>query len=200
NELESIKDKQIYDRTYLNLQFDVLKWMEEIIVFSETSSKIYRQSPNIDVDIGIEIEGRMNKLKQELIVRSKEYAKKVLFALMITFKISGVNVYNYDFTGESFDHDLISGFLSAIQRFGSAISKRETSMKKLSYRHFEIEIEEAEFTITALITLGYPNRVIINKLKTFVTEFEKSFRKELQYFQGYVADFKDTEKLIKRLF
>ncbi|NVM29674.1 MAG: hypothetical protein HWN65_12600 [Candidatus Helarchaeota archaeon] len=200
NELESIKDKKIYDRTYLNLQFDLLKWMEEIIFLSETNSKIYYESPTTDVDICNEIGMRIFKLKQDQISKSKAYARKILFALMINYKQSGINLYNYDFTGETLEHDLVSGFLTAIQRFGSTISKRETTMKKLSYRHFEIEIEEDEFTVTALITLGYPNRVIINKLKEFVNKFEKQHKKELHDFSGNVTLFEDTKKLLKKYF
>ena len=51
-------------------------------------------------------------------------------------------MYTHNFTEKTLDSDLIGGFLSAIQSFGAEISKEETTMKKLSYEHFEIELLE----------------------------------------------------------
>ena len=73
-------------------------------------------------------------------------------------------------------------------------------MKKLAYEHFEIQLQDGEFTIVALISSGLPDQLIIKKLVEFSTNFEETYKKELKEFAGNVAVFADAEEMIKKIF
>ncbi|MFX1450450.1 MAG: ADP-ribosylation factor-like protein [Promethearchaeota archaeon] len=198
--LERINDIILPDRTYLNLQFDILNWFDSFITFSETNTKFYLDSPYIDEKTSKDIENGNLKLKEEFENKSNMYANKILVNLMIIQKGSGINFFYHNFTGEEVDSQLISGFITGIGKFGSAVSKKETSMRKLSYEDFEIEQINGEYTTAALILSGYPNELIINILKEFITKFETKYGVYLQDFDGNVSRFENSDELVRNLF
>ncbi|MFX0142254.1 MAG: hypothetical protein ACFFDN_51925, partial [Candidatus Hodarchaeota archaeon] len=201
-DLEKIRDKdeEIWERTYLNLQFFILAWLDAIIVFSETNTKNYFESPAVVEETLKNIEWGNAKLKEDLINKTKQYSRNILFALMVIHKNTGLSIYNHNFKGETLDSDLISGFLTAIRSFGAELSKKETAMKRLSYEYFEIQIEEGEFVNPALITLGFPDELTIKLLNDFLIRFETRYRNELEDFSGNVSLFLDTKDIIQDIF
>ncbi|MFX1295607.1 MAG: hypothetical protein ACFFD2_12250, partial [Promethearchaeota archaeon] len=197
-------DKKLDNRTYINLQYNILNWMDELIKFIETTSKIYVDSlviiQKIIVDILKENELVKLKLKEELSKKRKAYSKKILFSLIITYNKSGIIIFQHNFTNEILNNELIGGFLSAIQSFGSEITKKDTSMRKLEYEQFSIQLEKGKNTMSALITSGYTTTYDIKNLKEFVVTFEEKFKRELKEFNGNVSPFNETETLINQFF
>ncbi|MHA1385114.1 MAG: hypothetical protein ACTSR3_15300, partial [Candidatus Helarchaeota archaeon] len=163
-QFEKIKQRKVEDRIYLNLIYDILGWMDSVIVFSETNSKNYLESPSIDDETHKKIEYGNLKLKKELKTKMLKYSNDILYALMLINKGNGVNIFTYIFSGEELDGDLISGFLTAIQSLGIEVTKKATAMKKLSYEDFEIELREGEFIRAALITTGFPDSLTKKRL------------------------------------
>jgi len=202
SELEKIKGEKIWERTYLNLQYDILNWMDGIITISETNSKTYFDSPTSDRTTIENIKLGNSQLKKQVDLMNRHYSQRILFALMMVNKTSGLSMYNHNFTEKSLDSDLIGGFLTAIQSFGTELSSdaKETSMQKLSYQHFEIRLEEGTYTVAALITSGIPNQLTIDRLKIMPQEFEKKFESKLQYFTGDVSAFDKTKDMVNTIF
>ncbi len=194
------KGEMIWDRTYLNLQYFILAWLESIIVFSETSTRNYLESPAVVEETLKKIQWGNAKLREELKNKTNQYSREILFALMIIHKLGGLSIYNQNFKGEELDSDLIGGFLTAIQSFGAEVSKKETVMKRLSYEHFEIELEEGEFVRPALITLGFPDELTIKRLNEFRIKFETKYRKDLEVFTHNVSIFEETKDLVEEIF
>ena len=199
-DLGRLKEKEIWDRTYINLQYFILTWLEGIIVFSETNTKNYLESPSVDAETANNIKSGNDLLKGQLERITKLYSNKILFALMVIYKVGGLSIYTHNFKGEMLDSDLIGGFLTAIRSFGAELSKKETAMKKLSYEDFEIELVDGEFTTPALITLGFPDPITIKNFNEFLVKFETKFRKDLEQFSGNVSIFRDTKDLIDEIF
>ena len=77
---------------------------------------------------------------------------------------------------------------------------KETGMQKLSYKHFEIQLEEGSYTVAAMITSGIPNQVTIDREKEILTKFENKFRNKLEIFTGDVKPFEATEELVNQIF
>ncbi|MHA1380840.1 MAG: hypothetical protein ACTSRG_20940 [Candidatus Helarchaeota archaeon] len=200
-ELGEIKDEEVWDRTYLNLQYDILNWMDGIVTISETNSKIYFDSPSADSTTIKNIKAGNEQLKEQINLMNKHYSRNILFALMLVNKTSGLSMYNHNFTDKSLDSDLIGGFLTAIQSFGSELSNaKETGMQKLSYQHFEIQLQEGKHTVAALITSGIPNPITIEKQKDILAQFEEKYATDLENFVGDVGKFEKVKELIKNIF
>ncbi|MFX0133879.1 MAG: hypothetical protein ACFFDN_09555, partial [Candidatus Hodarchaeota archaeon] len=200
NDLEKIEDQTLWDRIYLNLQFDIMNWMKLIIIVSDTNSKNYFESLSVEDETRKNIESGNLRLKEELEIKTKQYSNKILFNLMLINSKSGISMYNYNFSEEILDPDLIGGFLTAIRSFGEEVSKKEAAMKKLSYEYFEIELVEGEFTRAALITMGFPDELTIKKLNKFLNKFESKYRVELELFAGNVLVFEGAKDLVQEIF
>ncbi len=201
-DLEKITEDEIWNRTYLNLQYDILTCMDAIIILLESNTKNYFESPGADEQTKRNIQTGNNQLRGQLNKMNEQYARMILFALMLINKSSGVNMYNYNFAETALDSDLIGGFLTAIRSFGMELGAeaKETGMQKLSYQHFEIGIQDGKYTVIALITSGLPNKLIIERQKEMLLKFEKEFEVDLEKFAGNVGIFKDTENLVNEIF
>ncbi len=198
-ELEQLQGKDIYPRTYLNLQYDVQTWMEAVIVFAETNAKIYYES-TIDSYTRDEIGAGIFKLREDLKRMAIAYSRQILFTLMLIHKNTGLSLFTYNFSEEALDSDLISGFLTAIQSFGKEVSKQETKMRRLSYEHFEISLTDGDLTVAALTTTGHPNQLTAAAIEKFVQQFEARYRQGLEEFRGNVAQFDGTKDLVDDIF
>lgn len=197
--IEKFEEKDVFSRIYLNLQYDIQIWLEMVITFSETNAKIYYDS-NIDQRTHNEITNGILQLRNELNQMARKYFRSILYMLMIIHKQSGLSIYNHSFVETILETDLISGFLTAIQSFGSEISRQKTTMRKLSYEHFEIELYDGELGVAALITTGPPNSLTIHSLNDFIRRFELQFHDILKNFAGNVGGFAPAKDLIQDIF
>ncbi|TFF85772.1 MAG: hypothetical protein EU551_03305 [Promethearchaeota archaeon] len=117
-------------------------------------------------------------------------------------KNSGLTIYTHNFKESTVDGDLLSGFLTAIQQFGSELSeeKTSTSVKKIEYHGFEINLEDGNKIRTALILKGKGLDLIKEKLIEFVSEYEKRYEDELSKWSGNISAFIDSPNLINEYF
>ena len=200
DKIEEIEQKEIDERTYYNLLYDIINWMETILAFSITNAKNCYESSYLNKEERKNIENGIINIKTGIKSKIEHYSKNILFNLMIINKDSGLILYTHHFTEDSVDTDLIGGFLTAIQSFGSEISKKETSMKKLSYEHFEIEIVTGKYVYVALITSGFPTEFTTQSLSNFIKRFEMEYEKEIQEFYGNISIFKDVKRILDSIF
>ncbi|NHI91895.1 MAG: hypothetical protein EAX96_05290 [Candidatus Lokiarchaeota archaeon] len=190
------------NQNQMDLEHNIINWLSETNRVGCNQLEIYRQSFPEKKD---QIKNLCELTEKEDVFVQKIhhiYAINILQYLMIINRKSGLAIFQYDFTkGDEIDGDLISGFLTAIQDFGKEISRGEdTSMKKLAYKNFQIELDDGEFTKIALILKGKPIKYLNKKLKTFIREFETTFKTELQNFNGDVAVFDPAVDLVTKTF
>lgn len=201
--LVELKHEKITQRILAYLQYNIINWANKILDFGENNTKLYLSSNSFEGNPEIikKIEWSFNRIKNNLNNIEKQYISNILTHLMIIMKKSGVVLIANSFIEEDLEGDLIGGFLTAIQSFGLEISKKETSMKKLSYQDFEIEIEDGNYIRIALILQGQPIPLISQKLNNFCSNFESHFESLLQNFDGDISLFlEETPKIINEIF
>jgi len=185
----------------LELKFLALNWIRALFNMATSNTKLYLEL------VGKSDEKTSQKLKSELDLIStrlneeeKNYSAQILNYLIITKKISGIPIYQMNFIAAKFDTDLVGGFLSAIQSFGTEISQEKTSMEKLAYKNFKIFFQDGQFSRCALILQGEITELLLKKLKTFVAEFETKYHSLLIRETANISLFSKVDLLIQECF
>ena len=184
------------------LEYEALEWLEEIRAIADNTAKIYLESFEAhDKSHEEKILRGLKGIRSEIDRKEANYSIRVAHYLLIIYKLSGLCLFSYKFSPGEFDPDLLSGFLQAIQSFGTEFSSsQEAGMRGLSYKDFEIIIEEGEYVRVALVGLGKITGYLEDRLKDFVTLFSDQFRDDLAKFEGRIEQFRPAEVLIKNLF
>lgn len=200
NQIKKEASQTIVKNTSLTLRFKILTWIKRLYSITSVNNKLYLQSLEKPDSISQQLEQELNRISQRIYREEINYAAQVLGYLIITRKRSGVPIYQWNFIEATFDSDLVGGFLSAIQSFGSEITKESTSMEKLAYRNFEINFQDGEYIRCALILKGELTELLAKRLRNFVTEFESQFMRDLTRDTGNIGIFETTDKLIEKHF
>ncbi|NHI93997.1 MAG: hypothetical protein EAX96_16025 [Candidatus Lokiarchaeota archaeon] len=184
----------------IKLQFQTLDWLNKILEITKTNAQAYKNSFD-DQEIPFEkIDLRIKELENNYHYEMKRYSQSILKYLMVIHKGTGLTIYEKAFFKPFIDPDLVGGFLTAIQSFGSEISSTETSMKKLVYKNFQIEIEDGDYIRTALILNGEPTEHLLKQLQKYVKEFENTFRENLINWSGNLQVFKSKDENLEKIF
>jgi len=190
----------IPERVIMDLEFQILEWVFEINKTSFNNIEVYLQTfPEMKDQIQV----LYNLLEDNFPIFAdleKRYLKLILNYLIVTEKSSGLTLYNYNFTPLDVDTALFSGFLNAIQNFGSEIYSETTVMTRLSYKTFEILLDDEEAIIAALILRGNPTENTTQRLRIFTKEFSKKFQKEIMLWGGNAKLFNPADDLIRMVF
>ena len=190
----------IPERTIMDLEFQILDWVFEINKTSFNNIDLYLQ---IFPEMKDQIQVLYNLLEENFPIftdMEKRYLKLILNYLIVTEKASGLTLYTYNFTPSEVDSALFSGFLNAIHNFGSEIYSEKTEMTRLSYKTFEISLDDEEAIIVALILRGNPTENTTQRLRIFTKEFAKTFQKEILLWAGNAKLFKPADDLIRKIF
>ncbi|NVM52060.1 MAG: hypothetical protein HWN66_00060 [Candidatus Helarchaeota archaeon] len=142
-------------------------------------------------------------LQKEEIPKEIEDKKQYLLQLrylLIIHRSVGSALYHRKFGTWEIDPDLISGFLTAIQSFGSEIKAKSVPIRKMAYKEFEILLNQGELVVTALIVDGKTSEWHEMKLATFMKEFEDKFRENLAVWSGELTQFKTAGLMIDQIF
>ncbi len=200
SELEAIPSKGLLASFASELQFQILTWIGRVFNITISNRNLYREMVGVSNEtlerIEIELKNIFNRLKSEEI----NYSKQVLAYLIVINKKSGIPLYQWNFIEAAFDSTLVGGFLTAIQSFGSEITREKTSMEKLAYKNFEINFEDGKYVRCALILRGPLTQLLLKRMKGFVLDFEKQFEKNLIEDRGNLSLFNSTDKLIQKYF
>ncbi|MFX0138923.1 MAG: hypothetical protein ACFFDN_35105 [Candidatus Hodarchaeota archaeon] len=199
-EIKYGKNETIPERFCIDLEFQILKWLSEINKIAHNNLETYQQTFPEQKD-QIQRLSTLIKEKNPLIAElEQKYTKNILQLLIVIEKVSGISIYRYNFTQSTINPDLIGGFLTAIQSFGSEIAGKEegASMTKLAYKNFEIALDDEKKVRAALILKGRPTEDITNRLRTYIKEFESKFKEELINWSGDTDIFKPADDLIKK--
>ena len=90
----------------------------------------------------------------------------------------------------------MSGFLTAIQSFGTELTEKDSAMKKLAYKDFEIELNKGRYTTAALLLSGPGPKLLERTLERFIHSFEQTYEHILKNWRGDISTLKDASKLV----
>lgn len=143
-------------------------------------------------------------MKKEGIPKEMEDKRQNLLQLrylLVIHRVVGATLFHRQFGTWEINPDLISGFLTAIQSFGSEIKSETAPIRKMAYKGFEILLnQEGALTFTALIVDGIISEWHEKKLAEFTKEFEKEFHNNLKSWSGELTQFKSAGLMIDRIF
>jgi hypothetical protein len=184
------------------LEYEAIVWLNEIESIAGNNAKIYLDSfDSTDETRTVKVMRGLEGIRNEIQRKESNYSIRVAHYLLVIYKLSGLCLFSYKFSPGEFDPDLMSGFLQAIQSFGTEFSSSEESgMRRLSYKDFEIVIEESEYVRAALVGIGKITDFLQDQLKDFVKLFSAQFRDDLTHFEGRVEQFRITEEIVKNIF
>ncbi|MDD1777987.1 MAG: tetratricopeptide repeat protein [Candidatus Helarchaeota archaeon] len=185
----------------LELKFHTFNWTKTLFNMATSTTKLYLEMVGkSDEKTSQKLQSELDQISKRLIEEEKNYSSQILNYLIITKKISGIPLYQMNFIAAKFDTDLVSGFLSAIQSFGTEISKEKTTMEKLAYKDFKIFFQDGQFTRCALILRGEITELLLTKLKTFVAAFETKYHSLLFRETANISLFSKVDALINEYF
>jgi hypothetical protein len=184
----------------LRLQTGIQNWLNQII-------KLARSNINNFTETFKEQEDQINEFSS-LLADLEDYhqkivekiIQKILVHIIIIDKRSGLCLSDLHFQETKADIDLMSGFLTAIQQFGTELSEETSPVRKIEYHGFEIHLEDGQCIRAALILKGAAPEVLRKNLATFTTEYEEIYGSCVQEFRGDVTAFKDSKQLIEKYF
>ena len=192
---DSIREK---DST--RLQTNIQSWLNHLIRLARANIEIFAQTfkeQNDQITHFTFLLAELEKYNQKLI---EKVIHKILIHIILIDTQSGLSLYNLNFQETQTDTDLMSGFLSAIQQFGAELSQETTSVKKIEYHGFEINLEDGNLTRAALILKGTGPEILRKNLVTYLREFEAKYGSLVQNFKGDVTVFRDSRELIEKYF
>ncbi len=133
-------------------------------------------------------------LKEDHTKNKKPKYKDVFRSLIIIDKTTGLPIISYSDESVRMEHDLVSGFLSAMDSFVSEIGGT-TSMKKINYKGFYIHAAYGKWVKLALFLSKPAKKSLMERLKYLLTEFESHYGEEIQNFQvsGNISIFDDKK-------
>lgn len=130
----------------------------------------------------------------------KNYEKSIISYIIVIHKENGLALYQEQLGSVELNADLISGFITAIQSFGTEISKKDTSLKGLKYENYNIEIATGTYIRAVILLNGKATIELNSSLLNFVNEFERHFENELKTFLGNISVFKSTKNIFHQVF
>jgi len=138
-----------------------------------------------------------NNLKERLLDFNE--LKKLLYLILMK-KETGIMIYQYNFIESNIDADLVSGFLTAIQQFGSELNKKACSISKITYKGFEINIEDGNWARAALILDGKSSDSLNKRLSSFISFYENEYKEHFAQWTGDISIFHDSKLIIEDFF
>ncbi len=190
----------IDDDTAIELEYELIQWVKElrelathdISSFKDTYEDFDKYTE--DFKIGTE------NIDKNLALIERIYALSILNYVIVVHKNNGLAIYQDQLGAIKLDADLISGFITAIQSFGTEISKKETPVTGLKYKNYNIEVETGDYIQALLLINGKTNEYLVRSLFNFVKEFERQYEDRLESFAGNISQFQNTKDIFNKVF
>ncbi len=180
----------------INLEYDAYIYLKKLSEVIQSNMKLYQSAYKDDIATIRLIEEKYETLISTMAELEKRYSKLILNYLLIIDNNSGITLFQHSFSEKSLDPDLLSGFLTAIQDFGAELASKTTSMKKLEYKNFEIELRRSQKFNVALILAGTSTKYLKNNLLKFIDSFERTYKESFETWKGDISEFKDAINLV----
>ena len=126
------------------------------------------------------------------IPREKHKYRDIFRNFIIIDKNSGISIFSYASEIESLDHNLVSGFLVAMDQFVSEIGG-STDMREINYKGFFIQAGYGEKIKVALFLSEKADQILKERLAYFIKQYEEKYEEQIVNFQktGEVSQFKE---------
>ena len=191
---------EIPERFVIDLEYEILDWLFEINKIAFNNTDLYLQTfPELSTQIQI----HMNRLQTNFPLFAEleqNYIRNILQYLIVIEKETGLMIFQENFAPAAIEVSLISGFLNAIQEFGTQMLQDASSMRRLSYKNYEILLDDETDIIAAILLKGKPSDNISKRLRIFVTEFESHFKNEIKIWNGNLRYFFPAREMVKKIF
>jgi DNA-binding transcriptional ArsR family regulator len=184
----------------LRLQTSMQAWLGQIIRLTKSNIDNFNETFNEQETQITHFKSLLANLEKYNLELIEKIIRKILVHIIIIDKKSGLCLFNSNFQKAKADIDIMSGFLTAIQQFGAEFTQETTSVRKIEYHGFEINLENGQCIRAALILNGAAPEVLRKNLTTFTKEFEEKYTALVQQFRGDVTVFRDSQKLIEKYF
>jgi hypothetical protein len=134
--------------------------------------------------------------RQQLIQKSKDLIN--LEYIIVTDKISSLDLFSQSFKKKTLNLTLVSGFLDAIRSFGIEItgSSEQSQVIKLEYQDSKIIMSEYKQFRLIFIMKETPSNEFLETLRLTTIETDEKFGRFLENFDGDLEPFKYVERLL----
>lgn len=134
--------------------------------------------------------------RQRLIQKLKDLIN--LEYIIVTDKISSLDLYGQSFKKKKLDLTLVSGFLNAIRSFGIELtgSSEQSQVIKLEYQDSKIIMSEYKQFRLIFIMKETPSNDFLETLRLVTIEIDEKFGRFLKDFDGDVRPFTYIERLL----
>ena len=112
---------------------------------------------------------------------------------------SGVCLFEYTFKTSGSDSQLVTGGISGIAKLIGEITETKTRLKEIRQENMNIILEYGQKVGAAMLT-GEKLGILHQKLKFFITEFERRYEQALHDWRGELTDFKSCIDLVYQIF
>jgi hypothetical protein len=119
--------------------------------------------------------------------------------VIVLDKRSGIDVYSKAFGEKEVDATLISGFLQAIQNFGSEVLGREKDSRTFKVEYRKSIIIMAEFVNLRLIVImkESPTKNFLYAIESLAYDIYRDFGDKFDKFNGVLVEFQGIRKLLE---
>jgi hypothetical protein len=120
--------------------------------------------------------------------------------IIVLDKKSGIDVYSETFGEKQIDATLISGFLQAIQNFGSEVLGRakESRTFKVEYQKYIIIMTEFVNLRLIVIMKENPSRNFLYSIESLAYDIYKDYGNLFEKFNGVLGEFRGIKKLFEQ--
>ncbi|MFW9874567.1 MAG: hypothetical protein ACFFG0_15790, partial [Candidatus Thorarchaeota archaeon] len=120
--------------------------------------------------------------------------------IIVLDKKSGIDVYSETFGEKEIDATLISGFLQAIQNFGSEVLGRakESRTFKVEYQKYIIIMTEFVYLRLIVIMKENPSRNFLYSIESLAYDIYKDYGILFEKFNGALEEFRGIKKLLEQ--
>lgn len=120
------------------------------------------------------------------------------YRLTVIHANTGISLFQYEWSGEEIDEDLLSGLITAIRSMGEEILKRG-GIRQIDWDLGLLFFSKGKFTLTTLLSSKASKSLRAN-LSAFADAFETKFKLELESGYTDVSKFEPAKDLIEDYF
>ncbi|MBY9005496.1 MAG: hypothetical protein KGD63_01935, partial [Candidatus Lokiarchaeota archaeon] len=149
-----------------------------------------------------------NKSKKVAVWKEKAHVFSDLLnidLILIIHKETSSTIVQHNFSEQTLDGDLISGFLEAMTSFKyelkkNSYKKRSMETTLLDYDQYKVLIKDGLFIRVAMILDKEPSNYLQDSIVEFINEFEARYSDILKNFIGRITQFQTSIDLINKYF
>ena len=199
--LQQQQDETLSEEIANDLEYNTIGWIKTAHQITQSKYGVYKETFDSSTSVATQkIERQINTIVDGIFALENAYMRRIVRFLMIIHKENGLVLYTQGFGNTKFDSDLVGGFLTAIQSFGTEISGKGTPVTKLAYKDFELELKAGNFITTAIVLAGKATDLIRKRLFSFTDDFERKFKTKLEHWDGNIDAFKTVQPLVSKTF